>query len=222
MYIEKGTFTIDDFVTVELEGNYEKSLMTNEQYVYNPAIPDDRNIPNQAVCVKANVLYRTDTENLSKLIKVIMRYTHDPCDDLDLDKSVESSEVMLGGTICPRKRVLFVYKSKAFVTFGRYIFGYDRHHVTIHRVGAVSDTSGDGDDDTCSKKSDSIEVNDDCDDSWSTIYSDEIRLDDKITNNDIVLNGPECEDEENCSDYVYAFMIYDKKSEILDAFGLYR
>lgn len=169
--------------------------MINELAINKPDIYSEENIPNQSVCLKANVLCRIDTENVTELIKVLMRYTHDPCDNLDLDKSVESSKVMMGGTICPRKRVLFVYKSKVFVTYGRYIFGYDKLYVNINRKNTVSDPSGNNSD-------------------------PEKRLDDKITNDHIVLSAPVY--DKKCDEYVYSFMIYDKNTNVVDAFGLYR
>lgn len=196
MYIDLGDFNLDNLEKIKLEGHYE--IKTIEHKVEDESYYENWNINCQAVYVKGNVLIRTDTENIEDLIRIFIRYTSDPCDDLELDFSVKSAEQMKWGTICPTRKILFVYKSKVFVAYGRYIYGYDKDDVTFTRGSDTVDTDPDSDNS--------------CD--------EYITRENKIENNLIILGTPKPDD--TCNEYVYSFMIYDKETEVVDAFGLYR
>lgn len=211
MFVNTGVFALDENVEkIKLSGNYVIKEIENE--VKLDWSTEEENIRNQLIYTKGNVLYRTDTEHIEGLIKLFIRYTHDPCKDLEahMDFSVKENTQMIGGTICPTKKVLFVYKSKIFVAYGRYIFGYDKPYVTFKReVPLTEDTEK-------SKNEDSTDDLEDLDSSDSD--SDQYKS--KIENNEIILAVPK--PEPDLYEYVYSFMIYDPKENILDAYGLYR
>ncbi|PSN47791.1 hypothetical protein C0J52_08167 [Blattella germanica] len=210
MHVECGEFNVYDLdivmEEVKLEGDYNISFITNE-HIINSYKPDDylpeENIPVQSVYCVGNVLCRTNTENLKDLINIFMRYTYDPCDDLNLDKSIATQKVLVSGTICPTRKVLFSYKSKIFVCYGRYIFGYNQNYVVMRR--------------NAKKKCEDIDESDE-----DSLCADKKKLDDKISDDEIVVNAPKYNVNALCDNYVYSFMIYDAETKVLDAFGLYR
>lgn len=130
MHIPRGTFVLDKTEEVLLDGNYDTRIIKNKINNYDE-LYEKAHINCQAVYYVGNVISRTDTENIDDLIKLFIRYTHDPCKDIDLDTSVKEDKQMRWGTICPTKKVLFVHKSKRFIAYGRYIFGYDEDNVTF-------------------------------------------------------------------------------------------
>lgn len=128
MHVTRGTFTIDEIEEVILEGNYDTKIIKNE------ALPFDelcyiQNISGQIAYYVGNVIYRTDTENIDDLIKLFIRISYEPCNDVDLDTSVKDCKQMQWGTICPTRQVLFAHKSKIFIAYGRYIFGCKNHAI---------------------------------------------------------------------------------------------
>lgn len=211
MYIEPGSFKVDSGVEeVILNGNYNLKEINNEVDV-----PEDleSHINCQMIYGKGNVFYRIDTENVEDLMKLFIKYTYDPCKDLEaeFDFTVKSEKVMASGTICPTKKVLFVYKNKVFVAYGRYIFGYDKDYVQFKREIEENESSS----------SDEENINEDlwnldCD--YVEKFNSQIK-ESVITNNKIVLGVPKLYGH---AEYVYSFMIYDRTNGVLDAFGLYR
>lgn len=198
MYISVGDFKLDNTEKVKLEGNYEIKTIANEAGGNTEELLEHQNELGLMVYVLGNVLYRTDTEGIEGLIKLFIRYTHDPCSDLNLDRSVKSTKVFACGTICPHKSVLFAYKSKIFVGFGRYFFGC-KPHLNMKRISGDVDSGMNSDDDE---------------------YQEVEEKEDKITEDEIILNNPE--QNANNDEYVHAFMIYDQQQKTLDAVGLYR
>lgn len=203
VYIEDGKFSVDETETMRLHGNYQIKTIRNEaiqpeKFVYH------ENMRCQAVFGVGKVLIRKSTENILGLIAIFMRYTHDPCKDLELNMINENKQMRFG-TICPTKKTLFTYKSKVFVAYGRYIFGYDKLYAVFQRL------------------SDGVMKPDNTEAKYNSVSSsdeDNSGILDDITNDRIILKNP---DYENLADdYIFAFCIFDQDTEILDAFGLYR
>lgn len=210
MYIQAGIFNLNNEETIKLEGNYEIKTVEHEIKDYY----DNRNIPNHAVYVKGNILYRKDTDNIDEFINLFIRYTSDPCQDLDLDFSIKNVKICRSGTICPARRALFVYKNKVFVAYGRYIFGYDQGYVIIKRgTDEIGDLEADEVDPNYEEGKD--------DDEWEDLDYEEYNIKEhKIENDKIILGVPESNDF--CNEYVYSFLIYDKDTKVVDAFGMHK
>lgn len=117
--------------TVILNGNYEEEII-NHPEIDNVCENIHEHwgiqyINGQSKYLYGNVLYRKDTDNIKELIDKFIVYTYHDLDDVTKLKSPD--QVMMGGTICPTKKYLFEYKSKTFIAYGRYIFGYDMDYV---------------------------------------------------------------------------------------------
>lgn len=213
VFIEDGTFSVDEMEKVRLNGNYQIESVRNQVEIPDNG-GDPRNINCQAVFFVGNVLIKKCTENIYDLINVFIRYTHDPCKDLELNM-INVNKQMMCGTICPTKKTLFSYKSKMFIAYGRYIFGYDKCYAVFQRLfdGVMKpndDNNKDEENSYSSNNSNELP----CD------YEDSSTISNNITSDRIILKNPDI--EELAEDYVYAFCIYDQETEIIDAFGLYR
>lgn len=198
MYIEPGIFNLHNFEQVHLGGNYEIKLIDNER-----KNEKNFNILGQIPYNNGNVLIRTDTANVEELVKLFIRYTYDKCEDLasEFDFSIKSVKRMRWGTICPTKEVLFIYKSKVFVAYGRYIYGYDSPCVVFQRGTEKIDLEPEDEDDV--EPSNNLIKNEDA------IEGDKVTL--SIPTRDYYSD-----------EYIYSFMIFDKNDETVEAFGLYR
>lgn len=216
MNIEPGLFKVDSSVEeVILNGKYSFKEIYNEVDV-----PPDlySHINGQLIYREGNVFYRVDTENIEDLIKLFIKYTHDPCKDLEAEFnfSVKSETVMASGTICPTKKILFTYKNKVFVAYGRYIFGFNKTYVKFKRE---IETLKDAEKVTETISSDEESSNEgSLENDFVESYNNSIK-ESVITNDKIILGVPEMDLD---SEYVYSFMIYDEANGVLDAFGLYR
>ncbi|KAJ3662746.1 hypothetical protein Zmor_007076 [Zophobas morio] len=200
-----GLYNINDLMEkVNLDGHYGiKIIKHDESYTREW----DENIMNQSVFHVGRVLYRNDTEDILNLINMFAEYTYK--DLKEVNKCNTVPKVMVGGTICPTRKELFTYKSKFFVAFGRYIFGYDENHAIIKKdkEGVVEeDNEGEEDEEDEEGEKDYY---------WKEKS--------KIDENKIIVSVPIFTRSNYYEDeYVYSFLIYDTDTGILDAFGMYR
>ncbi|XP_050508344.1 uncharacterized protein LOC126885684 isoform X1 [Diabrotica virgifera virgifera] len=171
-----GTFKLDDVEEELFEGKYESKYVINKIH----ASIDRNNLEWNTKCpiiyTKGRVLYKTyveDNLNIFDLVDVFIKYTYDPCKDLELDESISKTTIMKSGTICPGRSRLFIYKDREFIVYGRYIFGQGVNYVKFS--------------------------------SESKVFK--------------FFNPPW---DRDCEEYVYAFMIRNAKSNVLEAFGLFR
>ncbi|CCU55618.1 unknown similar to AcMNPV orf7 [Choristoneura biennis entomopoxvirus] len=215
-----NNYNIDNYGNDEMVylcGKYSTKYINNKNYPIiisnNPLLHDKKPL---YVC---NTLYRTDTDNIDKLIDVLIRYTYDECKDLNLDYSKKSTIKMLDGLNFPTKEVCFEYKNKIFILYGRYIYGYNKEYVTFidSRLNINNYNVTNSDSDYNSSDSDSY-YESDTDDSD---YYNKYKKNDIITNNKIILHEPYIHKSHD-NKYNYAFKIVDSITNILDAFGIYR
>lgn len=133
--ILKGVFKLDEDEEEIFDGDYKSKFIKNKHFKIIDLSEIEWNIPCQIVYSKGRVMYKSNIEdpevNIFDLIDLFIKYTFDPCKDLDLDKSIAGNKQMRFGTICPTRKRLFVYKNREFTAYGRYIFGYDHGGVKI-------------------------------------------------------------------------------------------
>lgn len=131
MLIKDQNFYIDTVEVVLLNGNYEVVTMENKAPWYDLMRNDDLN--GKAVFRRGVVLKNFHVPDINELVQLLIRYTHDKCDDVELDFSVKYEEELRGAPKRQTREDCFQYKGRLFSLYGPYIYGYDKY-VSIQNV----------------------------------------------------------------------------------------
>lgn len=239
--IQPGFFKIGDVEDMHLSGTYDLKLIFNKNVIARDA---ERNIDHQEIYDVGKVLFRTDTENIDELIDLFIRYTYEPCAEIDLDFSVAQRT----GSIYCTSKIIFAYRRKVFVAEGRYMFCSKMYgceiitrvpvEVEYNDESEVEDSEDEMNDesevnsDWSGFSADSYHESDCCEGCYSdkdSLYEhnrrherEKMLLPDLLSNKKIQMRAPLIKDRRtDRNDHYNSFMIYDQETLVVDVFGIY-